>query len=78
MFKIRTRYYLELLMSETMKLLGSTKSKITNLEIIEIVLIHCNIVNNNYQQKFKTLVYTFVPNKSFGPLLDNSPKILYF
>ena len=78
MFKIRTRYYLELLMPETMKLLGSTKSKITNLEITEIVSIHCNIVNNNYQQKFKTLVYTSVPNKSFGPLLDISPKILYF
>ena len=58
-FKIETGYYLELLTSETMKLLGSTKSKITkdengenasHLEITEVVSIHCNIVNNNYQQ----------------------------
>ena len=56
-FKIKTGYYLELLMPKTMKLFGSTKSKITkdenaenvlNLEITEVVLIHCNIVNNNY------------------------------
>ena len=57
-----------------MKLLGSTKSKITknengenilNLEITEVVLVHCNIVNNNYQRNSRVL-YTFVPNKSFG------------
>ena len=57
-----------------MKLLGSTKSKInkdkngenlTHLEITEVVLIHCYIVNNNYQQHSRVL-YTFVPNKSFG------------
>ena len=57
-----------------MKLLGSTKSKMTknengenilNLEITEVVLVHCNIVNNNYQQNSRVL-YTFVPNKSFG------------
>ena len=56
-FKIKTGYYLELLMPKTMKLFGSTKSKITkdenaenvlNLEITEVVLIHCKIVNNNY------------------------------
>ena len=60
-----------------MKLLGSTESKITgekngenvpHLEIVELVLIHCSIVNNNYQQKSRIL-YTFVPNKSFGSLL---------
>ena len=55
MFKIKTGYYLELLTPETMKLLGSNKSKITknkngeNLEITEVVLVHCNIVNKNYQ-----------------------------
>ena len=58
-FKIKTGYYLELLMPETMKLLGSTKSKTTkdeksenvrHLEITEVVLMHCNIVNNDYQQ----------------------------
>ena len=56
-FKIKTRYYLELLTPETMELLGSTKSKITKdendenvpcLESTEAVLIHCNIVNNDY------------------------------
>ena len=69
-----------------MKLLGSTKNKITknengenvpNLEITEVVLVHCNIVNNNYQQNARVL-YTFVPNKSFGQLLDISPKNLIF
>ena len=78
MFKIKTGYFLELLMPETMKLLGSTKSKITkyengenvpHLEIVEVVLIDCNIVNNNYQQDSRVF-YTFVPNKSLGQLLD--------
>ena len=76
-FKIENRYYLELLTPATMKLIGSTKSKITkdkngenvpHLEIVELVLIHCNIVNNNYQQNSRIL-YTFVPNKPFGSLL---------
>ena len=57
-FKIETGYYPELLTPETMKLLGSTESKITNdkngknlphLEITELVLVHCNNVNNDYQ-----------------------------
>ena len=65
-----------------MKLLGSTKNNITNyekrenvldLEMTELVLVYCNIVNNNYQQDSKDL-YTFVPNRSFGQLLDVSPK----
>ena len=65
-----------------MKLFGSTKSKITkdengenvpHLEITEVVLVHCNIVNNGYQQDSRVL-YTFVLNKSFGQLLDISPK----
>ena len=77
-FKIKTGYYLELLTPETMKLLVSIKSKITRnengenvpyLEITEVVLIHCNTVNNIYLQKLRVL-YTFVPNKSFGQLLD--------
>ena len=59
MFKIKTGYYLGLLTPETMKLLGSTKSKITKdkngenvtyLEITEVVLIHCNVVNTSFQQ----------------------------
>ena len=69
-FKSKTGYHLELLIPETMKLLGSTKSKITkdengenvpNLEITEVILIHCNIVNNSYLQNSRIL-YTFVPN----------------
>ena len=69
-----------------MKLLGSTKIKIPKdkngvnipyLEIIEIVLIHGNVVNNSYQQNSRIL-HTFIPNKSFGQLLDISPKNLIF
>ena len=73
-------------MFKTMKLLGSNKSKITrdkngkrvpHLEINKVVLIQCDIVNNDYQQDSRVL-YTFVPNKSFGQLLDISPKHLIF
>ena len=80
-FKIKNGYYLELLRPETVKLIGSTESKITkdkngenfpHLEIVELVLIHCNLVNNNYQQNSRIL-YTFVPNKPFGSLLEISP-----
>ena len=65
-----------------MKLLGSTENKITKdkngehipyLEITEIVLVHCNIVNHDYQQDSRVL-YAFVPNKPFGSLLEISPK----
>ena len=85
-FKIKTRYYLKLLTPETMKLLGSTKSKIKkdkngknvpNLEITEVVLVNCNIANDNYQQKSRVL-YAFVPNNSFDQLLDISQKNVYF
>ena len=78
-FKIRNGYSLELLTPETMKLLGSTKNKITNdkngenvphLEITEAVLVHWNIVNNDYQQDSR-LLYTFVPNKPFWQLIRN-------
>ena len=64
-----------------MKLLGSTNSKITKdkngknvpyLEITEVVLVHCNLVNNYYQQDSRIL-YTFVPNKPLGSLLEISP-----
>ena len=80
-FEIRSGYYLEILTPETMKLLGSTESKITknkngenvpHLEVAELVLVHCNLVNNDYQQDSRIL-YTFVPNKSFGSLLEISP-----
>ena len=64
-----------------MKLLEITRNKITkdkngenvpNLEITEVVLVHCNIVNNDYLQDSRVL-YTFVPNKPFGSLLEISP-----
>ena len=79
-FKIKNEYYLELLTPEKMKLLGSTESKISkdkngenvpHLEIVELVLVHCNLVNNDYQQDSRIL-YTFVPNKPFGSLLEIS------
>ena len=80
-FKIKNGYSLELLTPETMKLLGSTKNKITkdkngenvpHPETTEVVLVYCNIVNNDYQQDSRVL-YTFVPNKPFGSLLEISP-----
>ena len=49
----------------------------SNLEITETELVHCNINNKNYQQVSRIL-YTFIPNKSLGQLLDISAKILYF
>ena len=64
-----------------MKLLQNTEFKITkdkngenvpHLEITEVVLVHCNIVNNDYQQDLRVL-YTFVPNKPFGNLLEIAP-----
>ena len=64
-----------------MKLLASTENKITedkrgenvpHLEITEVVLVHCNIVNNAYQQDSRVL-YIFVPNKAFGSLFKISP-----
>ena len=72
-FKIKTRCYLELLIPETMKLLGSTKSKTTKDKNGELVLINCNIVNNNSQRNSKVL-YTYVPNILLGQLLDISSK----
>ena len=64
-----------------MKLLGSTKNEITkdkngesvlHLKITEVAFVHCDIVNNDYQQDSRVL-YTFVPNKAFGTLLEISP-----
>ena len=69
-----------------MKLLRSTISKITkdkngenvlHLEITEVVLVHYNIENNDYQQDSR-MFYTFIPNKSFSQLLDISPKKIIF
>ena len=80
-FKTKNGYYLELLTLKTMKLFGSIKSKITkdkngekvpHLEVLELLLVHCNLVNNDYQQDSRIL-YTFVPNKTFSSLLEISP-----
>ena len=65
-----------------MKLLGSAENKITkdkngenvpHLEVVELVLVHYNLVNNDYQEDSRIL-YTFVPNKTFGSSLEISPK----
>ena len=75
-FKIKTGYKLELFSKETAKLLGSSKQDIDKnkdgemvprLETAEVVLVHCNLVNNNYQQGSK-LLFNFIPNKQFGKL----------
>ena len=73
-FKIKTGHYLPILTPETMKSIESTKSKInkdengenvSHLEDVEIVLVLCNISNNDCQQGSK-LLYTLVPNKSYS------------
>ena len=83
-FKIKTGYKLELLTPETMILLGSTKNDVyqdkngedvPKLESVEVVLVHCNLVNNNYQQTSKVL-FTFVPNKQLGQLMNIAPHSL--
>ena len=85
-FKIKAGYYPKVLTPETTKLLGRTKGQITknengenvpHLEITEAVIVSCYIVNNNYQQNSRVL-YTFIPNKSFGLLLNISPKNFIF
>ena len=77
-FRLKTGDYLDLLTPETMILLGSTKSKITKDKNCEkltrlVSIIHCKIVNNDYQQE-SIVLYAFVPNKSFDQLLYNSPR----
>ena len=77
---IKTGFCLQLLISETMKLLRNTSRRTKNensenvlyLEINGAILVHCNIVNNNYQENSRVL-FRFVPNKSFAELLDISP-----
>ena len=85
-FKIKTGYKLELLSDETMKLVGSTSSItdkdknseiVPKLENVEVVLVHCNLINNNYQQH-STVLFTFVPDKQYGQLISISPHSLVF
>ena len=85
-FKIKSGYKLELLSKEIMKILGSTKDiidadknseNVTKLENVEVVLVHCNLVNNSYHQHSRVL-FTFVPNKQYGQLISISPHSLVF
>ena len=83
-FKIKSGYKLELLSKETMKLLGSSTDTIDGdknselvpkLESVDLIFVHCNVVNNSYQQASKVL-FTFVPNKKYGQLITISPEAL--
>ena len=83
-FQIKTGYKLALLSKETMKLLGSTEKfidkdkngeNVPKLEIVHVILMHCNVVNNSYQQASKVL-FTFVPDKQFGQLITIAPDSL--
>ena len=82
-FKIKTGYKLESLTLEKLKLLGSTKKvvdedengeNVPKLESVKVVLVHCNLVKNDYQHASKVL-FSFVPNKQFGQLLNISPHV---
>ena len=82
-FKIKNGYKLELLNPETMTLLGSTKNivdkdenseNVPKLESVKVVIVHCNLVKNDYQHASKVL-FSFVPNKQFGQLLNISPHV---
>ena len=81
-FKIKTGYKLELLSSETMKILGSKNKDvdkdgelIPKLGSVKVILRYCNFVNNNYQQASEVL-FTFVPSKQFGQLITIAPHSL--
>ena len=83
-FKIKSGYKLELLSKEAMRLLGSSADTtdsdknselVPKLESVDLVLVHCNLVNNSYQQASKVL-FTFVPNKKNGQLITVSPEML--
>ena len=82
-FKIKTGYKLEWLTAETTELLGSTKKdvdvvkdkNVPKLESVEVLLVHCNLVKNDYQHTSKVLI-SFVANKQFGELINISPHSL--
>ena len=83
-FKITSGYKLELLSKETMKLLGSSTDAtdgdknselVPKLESVDLVLVHCNVLNNSYQQASKVL-FMFVSNKKYGQLITISPETL--
>ena len=83
-FKISSGYKLELFSKETMRLLGSSTDTVDGdknselvpkLKNVDLVLVHCNLVNNSYQQASKVL-FTFLPNKRYGKLITVSPETL--
>ena len=83
-FKIKSGYKLELLSKEMMRLLGNSagtidgdknRELVPKLESVDFVLVHCNLVNNSYQQASKVL-FTFVTNKKYGQLITVSPESL--
>ena len=85
-FKIKTGYKLESLSKEKMKLLGSIKDiidsdknseNVPRLENVEVIFVHCNLVNDSYQQ-YSRVLFTFVPNKKYGQLISISPHSLIF
>ena len=84
-FKIKDGYNLELQTSETMKLFDSTKKlidetknreNVPSLEVVEVVLVQCNLVDNQYQQKSE--IYTFTLYKSYAYLLNIESSNLLF
>ena len=86
MLKIKDVYKLELQTPKTMQLLNGTKQlidktkngeNVTSLKVVEVVLVQCNLVDNEYQQK-PELLYTFTPNKSYAYLLNVKPSNLVF
>ena len=86
LFKINDGYKLELQTPGTMKLFGSTKKltdktknreKVPSVEVVKVVLVQCNLEDNEYQQKSEVL-YTFTPNKSYAYLLKVEPSSLVF
>ena len=85
-FEIKSGYELKLLSKEIMKLLESTKDitdsnknseNLPRLENVKVVLVHCDLVNNSYQQHSRVLL-TFVPTKQYGQLINISPHSLVF
>ena len=77
MFKMKYGYRLELQTSETIKLFSSTKILKDKAEVVEVVLVKCNLLDNQYQQKSEVL-YTFMPNKSCAYFLNVEPSNLVF
>ena len=86
MIKITDEFKLELQTRETIKLFCSTQKlidktknweNVPSLGVVEVVLVQCNLVDNQYQRKSEVL-YTFTPSKSYAYLLNVKPRNLVF